>query len=107
MGTIMNRRLTGMLTTAFAYCIILSCSERSTTDPTSLTLNDSTADASRVASATVTLARSTLEVGQTTKATAALRDSQNRILSRIVVWSSSNTSVPPVSHSDLVTPYAT
>ena len=103
MGTVMNRRLTGMLTTAFAYCIILSCSERSTTDPTSLTLNDSTADASRVASATVALARSTLEVGQTTKATAILRDSQNRILNRVVVWSSSNTSVATVSDSGLVT----
>src|SRR6266550_1447147 len=103
MGTIMNRALTGMLTTAFAICIILSCSERSTTDPTSLTLNDSTADASRVASATVTLTQSTLEVGQTTQATAVLRDWQNRILNRVVVWSSSNTSVATVSDSGLVT----
>ena len=103
MGTIMNRRLTGMLTTAFAFCIILSCSERSTTDPTAHTLTDTTHDESRVASATVTLAQSTLVVGQTTQATAVLRDSQNRILNRVVLWSSSNTSVATVSASGLVT----
>src|SRR6266853_5853115 len=103
MGIIMNRRLTGMLTTVFAFCIILSCSDRSTTDPTVLALNDSTGDASRVVSATVTLAQSSLEVGKTTQATALLLDSRNRIVSQPVAWSSSSTSVATVSASGLVT----
>src|SRR5712691_5406889 len=103
MGTIMNRRLLGMLTTALAFCITLSCSDRSTTDPTSLALNDSTGDASRVVSATVTLAHASLQVGQTTQATAVLLDSRNRILNQPVAWSSSSTSVATVSASGLVT----
>ena len=68
----MNRRLLAMLTTALAFCITLSCSERATSDLTGLALNDSTGDASRVVSATVTLAQSSLEVGNTTQATALL-----------------------------------
>jgi uncharacterized protein YjdB len=103
MGTIMNRRLLGMLTTALAFCITLSCSDRSTTDPTSLALSDSTGDASRVASATVTLAQSSIEVGRTTQATALLLDSRNRILNQPVAWSTSSTTVATVSASGLVT----
>jgi hypothetical protein len=43
MGTIMNRQLPGMLLTAFAFCITISCSEKSGSGPTGLMLNDSTA----------------------------------------------------------------
>src|SRR6266699_4182339 len=103
MGTIMNRRLLGMLTTALAFCITLSCSDRATSDLTGLALNDSTSDASRVVSATVTLAQSSLEVGQTTQATALLKDSRDRTLNLSVVWSSSSTSVAAVSATGLVT----
>jgi uncharacterized protein YjdB len=102
MGTIMNRRLLGMLTTALAFCITLSCSDRSTSDPTGLALNDPTGDASRVVSATVTLAQASLQVGQTTQATALLLDSRNRILNQPVAWSTSSTTVATVSASGLV-----
>jgi hypothetical protein len=47
----MNRRLLGMLTTALAFCITLSCSERAASDLAGLALNDST-----VAPLTVTTA---------------------------------------------------
>jgi uncharacterized protein YjdB len=92
-----------MLTTALAFCITLSCSDRSTTDPTSLALNDSTGDASRIVSATVTLAQGSLQVRQTTQATAVLLDSRNRILNQPVAWSTSSTTVATVSASGLVT----
>src|SRR5882757_5403821 len=102
MGTIMNRQLPGMLLIAFAFCITLSCSDKSASDPTGLALNDSTAAQSRIASATVTLAQSSLEVGQTTQATALLLDRYNNPLSLAVVWSTSDSSVATVSGSGLV-----
>jgi uncharacterized protein YjdB len=103
MGTIMNRQLPGMLLTAFAFCITISCSDKSASDPTGLALNDSTAAESRVATASVTLAQSTLEVGQTTQATALLLDRYNNPLSLPVVWSTSDSSLATVSGSGLVT----
>jgi uncharacterized protein YjdB len=103
MGTIMNRRLPGTLLTAFAFCLTISCSDRSKSGPTGLALNDSTVAESRVASATVTLAQSSLVVGQTTQATARLLDRYNNLLNLSVVWSSSDTSVATVSGSGLVT----
>jgi uncharacterized protein YjdB len=39
----MNRNLSGMLITAFAFCLTISCSDRSTSDVTGLALSDSTA----------------------------------------------------------------
>jgi len=92
-----------MLLTAFAFCITISCSDKSASDPTGPALNDSTAAAARVASATVTLAQSTLEVGQTTQATALLLDRYNNPLTLAVVWSSSDSSLATVSGSGLVT----
>jgi uncharacterized protein YjdB len=92
-----------MLTTALAFCITLSCSDRATSDLTGLALNDSTGDASRVVSATVTLAQSSLEVGQATQATALLKNSRGRTLDLSVVWSSSSDAVATVSASGLVT----
>ena len=103
MGTIMNRQLPGMLLTAFAFCITISCSDKSATDPTGLALNDSTAAESRIASASVSLAQSSLQVGQTTQATAVLLDRYNNQLSLPVVWSTSDTSLATVSGSGLVT----
>jgi trimeric autotransporter adhesin len=103
MGTIMNRQLPGMLLTAFAFCISISCSDKSATDPTGLELNDSTAAEARIASASVTLAQSSLEVGQTTQATALLLDRYNNPLNLRVVWSTSDSSLATVSGSGLVT----
>jgi uncharacterized protein YjdB len=98
----MNRQLPGMLLTAFAFCITISCSDKSTTGPTGLALNDSTAAESRVVSATVTLAQSSLAVGQTTQATALLLDRYNNPLTLAVVWSSGDSSIATVSGAGLV-----
>ena len=58
-----------------------------------------------VASVAVTLASSTINVTQTSQATAVLRDAQNNVLTgRTVTWTSSNTAVATVSAtSGLVT----
>jgi len=102
MGTIMNRQLPGMLLTAFAFCITISCSDKSASDSIGLALNDSTAAEARIASASVTLAKTSLEVGQTTQATALLLDRYNNPLSLPVVWSTSDSSLATVSGSGLV-----
>jgi uncharacterized protein YjdB len=91
-----------MLLTAFAFCITISCSDKSASGPSGLALSDSTAAESRIASASVTLARTSLEVGQTTQATALLLDRYNNPLSLPVVWSTSDSSLATVSGSGLV-----
>jgi hypothetical protein len=60
-----------------------------------------------VASVTVTLAATTVQAGQTTQATAVLRDASNNVLSgRTVNWSSSNAPIASVSATGLVTALA-
>lgn len=60
-----------------------------------------------VATVSVSLASSTLNVGQTTQATATTRDANNNVLTgRTITWSSSNTSIATVSASGLVTAVA-
>ena len=56
-----------------------------------------------VASVSVTLLVSTVNVGQTSTATAVVRDAQNNVLNRTVTWSSSNTNVATVSGTGTVT----
>ncbi len=64
----------------------------------------STAGPAAVATVTVALARPTLATGQTTAATAVLRDSGNTVLTnRTVVWSSSAPAVATVSATGTVT----
>ena len=56
-----------------------------------------------VATVTVSLGASTLTTGQTTTASAVTRDAGGNVLTgRVVIWSSSNTSVATVSSSGLV-----
>ena len=60
-----------------------------------------------VATVTVSLASSTLQAGQTTQATAELRDANNNVLSgRLVAWQSSNPIVASVSSAGVVTALA-
>ena len=60
-----------------------------------------------VASVVVTLAASSLQVGQTTQATAVARDGSGAAISGAsITWSSSNTAVATVSNSGLVTAVA-
>ncbi|HET9637538.1 MAG TPA: Ig-like domain-containing protein [Gemmatimonadaceae bacterium] len=80
----------------------LSCSENSVTGSDGLSTNDLSADANRVASVSVALANDTIQVGGTTQARATLRDYQNRLISRTVTWTSSNTAVATVDTTGLV-----
>ncbi len=57
-----------------------------------------------VASVSVALATTTLNVGQTTQATATLRDSNGNVLTgRAIAWTTSNAAVATVSSTGLVT----
>jgi hypothetical protein len=57
-----------------------------------------------VASVSVSVASNSINVGQTTQATAVTRDANNNVLTgRQIAWSSSNTSVATVNSSGLVT----
>jgi uncharacterized protein YjdB len=107
MVTIMNRKLIGRVAAAFAAGITISCSDRQASEIAGLALNDSTGDEARVASASVTLALSSLEVGQSTQATALLLDYRGRPLAWSVTWSSGNSVVATVSSSGLVTARST
>jgi hypothetical protein len=78
---------------------VLSCSDRSATDP--IEASASTPDAI-VAVVQVTLASNSLALAQTTLATAVLYNRNNAEVSRTVVWSSSAPSIATVSSSGLV-----
>src|SRR6266576_5081272 len=104
MSHIMNRTLTSGVGLALAMISILSCSGDSVTGTGGLNSDDLSADATLIASVTVTLGSSSIAVGETTTATSTLRDWRGRILqNRTVTWSSSNNSVATVSSSGLVT----
>ncbi len=67
-----------------------------------------TTSSAPVATVNLSLASSTLAVGQTTQATAVLKDANGAVLSgRSITYSSSNTAVAKVSTSGLVTALAT
>jgi uncharacterized protein YjdB len=61
------------------------------------------ADLARAASVVVTLAVSSFPVGDSTSATAVVRDSRGRPLNNPVAWSSTNAAVASVSSSGVVT----
>jgi hypothetical protein len=100
MGVIVNRTISRGAATAFALMLFLSCSDNNVTG---LNTENLTADAARVATVTVSLASSSIAVGDTTRATATLRDYQNRPIDRPVTWSSSNTAVATVDTTGLAT----
>ena len=94
-------------TVGAAIFSILSCSDATAPgndqtgkDAAGLTAEDYRAPVAAVA---VSLAQSSISVGQTTQATATLYDSRNRVLNRSVTWSSSDPAVATVSASGLVT----
>jgi len=82
---------------------IISCSENSVTGADNLTTNDLTADGNRIASVTVSLASSVINVGDTTRAIATLLDYRNRVISRTASWSSSAPSIATIDSTGLVT----
>lgn len=98
----MDRRLSSGAGIALAMIGIFSCSG-SITDANGISSDDLTADASRIASVSVTFGSSSIAVGDTTRATATLLDYQNRPLYRTVTWSSSNSALATVSATGLIT----
>ena len=102
MGAFVNRILTGAAATAFALIAVLSCSDSSTA-PDGFNPDDLSVDASRVvASIDVQLALSSIKAGQTTQASATIKDRRGATINRPVVWSSSDTAIASVSTSGLV-----
>ena len=101
MGLNMNREIWSGASLGLAMIAIASCAD----GPTSpgIGSDDLTADQYRsVATVQVTLASSTIAVGQTTQASAVLRDRWHRVVYRTVSWTSSDTTVAVVSSSGLV-----
>src|SRR2546423_15328284 len=85
----------------FAMLSILSCSD--STAPDGLSADDLSADANRViGSIVVTITPSTINVGDTARASAAVYDRRGRPLSRSITWSSSDANVATVTDSGLV-----
>lgn len=72
----------------------------------SVAVTVSSAPAAPVTSVTVTLASTTLNIGQQTQATAVLKDAQGNVLSRAITWSSLDTTVAKVSATGLITAYS-
>ena len=102
MGVSVNRILMSEAAVAFALLFIPSCSD--STGPDGLNTDDLSADASRVvASIQVSLASDSIQVGQTTQASATMQDRRGRPVERPVQWSSSDTTIARVSDSGLVT----
>jgi uncharacterized protein YjdB len=99
----MHRTLSRGLSSALVLIAALSCSEKSLTGTDRFDADSLSIDASRVASVTVSLASTSIAVGDTVRATATLRDYSNRLIRRIVVWTSSNTAVATVDSTGLVT----
>src|ERR1043165_3061715 len=103
MDGLLNRKFSSGVSVALAFIGILSCSDQSITGTQSLTSDELSVDAARIATLTVNFNSSSLSVGDTTRAIATLRDSRDRPLSRAVTWSSSNSSVATVGADGLVT----
>src|ERR1700755_2536567 len=104
MSRIMNRNLSRRAGYALAALSIFSCSGEGITGTDAIDTNDLTADASIIASVSVSFGSSSIAVGDTTKATATLRDWRNRPLPNwAVTWSSSDNAIATVSSTGLVT----
>jgi len=100
----MIRTLTRGAGIGLAMIGIFSCSEHSVTGSDNLNTEDLAADAARIATVGVSFASSSIAVGDTTRATATLRDYQGRLLlSRYITWTSSDSTVATVSPTGLVT----
>jgi hypothetical protein len=103
MGVLVNRRLSGAAALALILIAGLSCSDKSVTGPDGLTTNGLSADDNRViATVQVTLASTTIDVGQTTQATVVFLDKYGRVLKRTVAWSTSDPAIATVDTAGLV-----
>jgi hypothetical protein len=101
-----NRTLSSGVSTALAMIAILSCSDLPT-EPNALELDDPSGDpAGLVASIEVKLASTSLSPGQTTQATVTVLNQYGDTITRVVSWSSSDSTVATVSSSGLVTAIA-
>jgi len=96
---------TGVVTAVATGSAQITATAEGRTGSATLTVN--AAAPAPVASVSVSLAASTVVAGQTTQATATLRDASNNVLTgRAITWTSSNPSVATVSSSGVVTSVA-
>src|SRR6266699_687630 len=102
MGVFVNRILTGTAAAAVALIAVLSCSD-SSTGLDRFNADSLSVDASRVvASIEVHLASSSINAGDTTRASVTMKDRRGVTIVRPVQWSSSDTTIATVSDSGLV-----
>src|SRR5437868_11346065 len=101
MSGIMNRTLTsGGI--ALAMIGIFSCTEHSLTGVNNFSSEDLSADASRIATVSVSLGSGSIAVGDTIRAIVTLKDYRGQIVNRNVSWSSSNPAIASVDSAGLV-----
>jgi hypothetical protein len=104
MGMLVNRGLSSAAALALIFVAAISCSDNSVTGPNGLTTDGISADDGRViATVQVSLAATTLTVGQTTRASVVFLDKYGNTLTRTVGWSSSAPTVASVSATGVVT----
>lgn len=97
----MSRTYSSGVAIALAMMGVLSCSDRSSVAPDAIGPAVGGTDAI-ISSVTVSVASSSIAVGDSTQATATLRDRRGRLVTGTVTWSSSNSGVATVSSTGMV-----
>jgi hypothetical protein len=97
----MSRTYSSGVAIALAMMVVLSCSDSGSVGPDDIGPAVGGTDAV-ISSVTVSLASTSIAVGDSAQATATLRDRRGRLVTGSVTWSSSNTSVATVSSTGVV-----
>ena len=97
----MSRTHSSGVAIALAMMAVLSCSDSNPVAPDSIGPAVGGTDAV-ISSVSVSVASSSIAVGDSTQATATLRDRRGRLVTGSVTWSSSNSSVATVSSTGMV-----
>jgi hypothetical protein len=98
----MNRTLLSGAVTVLAMTGVLSCSDNSVTGPDGINSDPLTTEESVVASIEVTLGSSSVQVGDSTQASASVLNRRGAEIDRTVQWASSNPSVASISSAGMV-----
>ena len=99
----MKRTLLSVAAIGFAITSIASCSDKSATAPDGVVAANGSTDAYRsVSTVSVSVAPTSVVVGDSARATAVLRDYRGRIVTGTVTWSTSASSVATISATGVV-----